>query len=170
MRLGVERSTLEENLWQIGSSYQKVRNVVTEPTGWWLRTVGNRQMWSMFVAGARIREILVIRGVSSDKSPEVLYRRGDKVHTWNARLWEQPRMRSVSNRWSWKQYQKSFRRACKEAAKLAFEERLDFVRLECLFEKGDSPSPEDAKLGILHDVKEDLVVVIYRTEPTERLP
>ena len=153
-KLHMQRDSLEEVLWTLGSGITEARQLLRTPFKPYLKVTGQKQAWAMFVAGSRFRDRFEVRARSCGvKDPscdwEILYFRNDPEHEWMRSDLENARVRSATFRWGWPQGQKSYQRGCRAIAWHAFQERADLQIVECRFEQTEAPDPRtpDRKLS-----------------------
>ena len=145
-RLGVPRDQMEELLFASGTWINDTRLMLRTPFGPYVKAIGLKQSWAMFVAGSRHRDRFQIRGrtcAPAEATCEwaILYFRNDDEHVFMKDTLENARVRSATFRWGWPPAKKSYGRGCDAIAARAFAARSDMFAVQCRFEKTTAPDP-----------------------------
>ena len=101
--LHVETRPFQDFLWELAVKFMDVRYRVLQPFRKYYEWAGTDQSWRMFVAPARQPTRVRVEVVFPDET-RTLYLQNDPNHTWNARIFESYRYRSLLFRYGWPQY------------------------------------------------------------------
>lgn len=142
-RLGVERSALEEQLYELAVDYQRARSALRAPFDPYLDAAGITQSWPMFIAGTAESHRFAVHVHRCDPECEwsLAFLHGDPDHAWRRHLLAHPRVRSAIFRWTWPAYRGRYERGCRTIARLALEDFEDADAVRCSFETTTTRSP-----------------------------
>jgi hypothetical protein len=152
MGWGISPDELEEQAWNVATGWASVREGLTRPFWPYVRYVGVRQPWRMFVAPhrhpSRLHVEVRIEGqwvpVYVERSPE---------DDWQARRLDHDRFRAALFRYGWPGYGKPYRQLGEWLAARAAEDFPAATALRTRMYKFRTLTPEEVRRGALPEGK-----------------
>lgn len=145
-RLGVDRDTFEDQLWDVASAVMTVRTAALKPFRPYYRLCGTHQSWRMFVAPHVYPSRLQVR-VRTGKDWQTVYEVRSAEHAWHREQLDTDRMRSAVFRYGWTTYEPTYRQFAKWLADQALADFPDADEVQVRFVKARTPTPEQARAG-----------------------
>ena len=145
--LGMESMALQDQAYAIAKVAAKSRAAIVEPFDPYLRVLGIRQNWRMFVAPHRWPTRIEIAGSVDGQTWEPVYFEADPTLRWNADAFDTEPYTGMLFRWGWTSYAKDYDRGCKGLARLLAADRPDFTKVRCRAWKSTTISAAQARAG-----------------------
>jgi hypothetical protein len=156
--LQTDAATFEDNLFATMSAFMSARDVVLRPFHPYYAWCGTWQSWRMFIAPhthpARL-EIAVREGGAW----RVVYLERSDEAIWRRDTFDQDRMRSAIFRFSWPNYQPSYKRFAGWVARNAAVDFPDADQVRVRFFRSTTRTPEQVRAGAAEEGEWTLVQI-----------
>jgi hypothetical protein len=143
---GGTRLQFEDSLWGFAVAYTQTRDAILAPFEPYYDYAGTTQSWRMFVAPHRFPGRLHIE-VRRNRVWQTVYVERSPDATWLGRILDHDRMRSAIFRYSWPQYQKTYKDFCQWIATQAERDFPDADRVRIRYFKYRTRSPAEVRAG-----------------------
>ena len=149
--LGWDENVLEDHLWTFATGYNNARDLILYPFKPYYRYAGTWQTWKMFVAphtNPTRMQIEIERGGAWD----LAYRERSAEYTWLHEKFDHDRVRAMTFRIGWPQYQ-PLRKSFAEWVARQAAEFPDATRIRLSFLKEETLKAEDVRAGRVEPTK-----------------
>lgn len=141
---------LEERGWRFARSWSRVRETMATPFEPYVRYLGIRQPWVMFVAPHRHPSRVEI-AVEENNRWRTIYQARSDEHTWRRQLFDQDRFRSAFFRYGWRRYASAYRQLCDWIAREAAADFPEATRVRVRMMRSKTPPPgKKPVVGVPH--------------------